>query len=320
MQQKLHILAVDDEPNKLALYRDALSIQEDLEHPDQGFHLTLCERNDEAVHIVRKALDQNEPFAVVFLKLNLASGPNGGRTGQEIRRLDPNVNFVIMQGLLDATLQKEALNIPPVDKILYAQKPFDLQEIRQFASALGTKWHSEMMLRNANLELEKKIKELERSQKSLLDYKSELENVNSQLMETNNALSVLARNIERTRKESEKRVIQRTSTLILPILEKLREDRNLLRYKDDFDLLVGDIQNLTADLRNDNRITDYLSATELRIASMIRIGMSSKEIAGHLCISLSTVKTHRRNIREKLKLKKSGINLRVYLEVEADPA
>ncbi|MFC1828506.1 LuxR C-terminal-related transcriptional regulator [Thermodesulfobacteriota bacterium] len=316
MQQQLHILAVDDEPSKLALYRDALYMQED---SARGFNLTLCRRSDEAIKTVRKAIDQNEPFAVVFLNLKLAYGANGVKTGQEIRRLDPYVNFVIMQGRLDADPQDATLSIPPVDKILYAQKPFDLREIRQFASALGTKWHSEMMLRNANLELEKKIKELEKSQKALLDYKFELENVNNQLMETNNALSVLARNIERTRKESEKRVIQRTSTLILPILEKLREDRALERYKNDLDLLVGDIQNLPADLRIDNRITDYLSATELRIASMIRIGMSSKEIAGHLCISLSTVKTHRRNIREKLKLKKSGINLRAYLEAETYP-
>jgi len=320
MQQQLHILAVDDEPNKLALYRDAIYTQEDSADPEHGFHLTLCRRSDEAIETVRRAIDQNEPFAVVFLKLNLVYGPNGVRVGEEIRRLDPYVNFVIMQGCLDADLRDAALSIPPADKILYAQKAFDLREIRQFASALGTKWHSEMMLRNANLELEKKIKELEKSQKALLDYKFELENVNNQLMETNNALSVLARNIERTRKESENRVIQRTSTLILPILEKLREDRKLQRYKNDLDLLAGDIQNLTADLRIDNRVTDYLSATELRIASMIRSGMSSREIAGHLCISLSTVKTHRRNIREKLKLKKSGINLRAYLEAEAYPA
>ena len=43
--------------------------------------------------------------------------------------------------------------------------------------------------------------------------KSELENVNDQLMETNNALSVLAGNLDNTRKESERRVLQRTRTL-----------------------------------------------------------------------------------------------------------
>lgn len=316
MQKQLHILAVEDEPNKLGLYKDALDAQGDSGQSDHGFNLIICRRSEDAVDTVKRAIDRNEPFAVVFLKLNLSSGLDGITAGEEIRKLDPNVNFVIMNGLADATPRELTLRIPPVDKILYTQKPFDLREIRQFALALGAKWHSEMMLRKANLELEKKVTELEKSRKALLDYKFELENANNQLMETNNALSVLARNIERTRRESEKRVIQRTSTLILPILEKLREDKRLERHKSDLDLLAGDIQNLTADLRRDNKITNYLSTTELRVASMIRIGMSSNEIAGHLCISLSTVKTHRRNIRDKLKLKKTGINLRGYLESE----
>jgi len=52
----------------------------------------------------------------------------------------------------------------------------------------------------------------------------------------------------------------------------------------------------------------------LRIASMIKNGISSEEIARHLYISPSTVKTHRRNIRKKLNIHNSGMNLRAYLE------
>jgi len=61
-----------------------------------------------------------------------------------------------------------------------------------------------------------------------------------------------------------------------------------------------------------------LSTTELRIASMIKNGMSSEEIAEYLYISSFTIKTHRRNIRRKLNLQNSGVNLRAYLESEMD--
>jgi len=142
----------------------------------------------------------------------------------------------------------------------------------------------------------------------------ELQDANSQLWETNNALSVLARNLERIRAESEKRIIQRTRTVIMPIVERLQQDRNLERYRTDFELLVRYIEDLTSDLASDIKIVESLSVSELRIASMIKNGISSEEIARHLYISPSTVKTHRRNIRKKLNIHNSGMNLRAYLE------
>ena len=51
------------------------------------------------------------------------------------------------------------------------------------------------------------------------------------------------------------------------------------------------------------------SSSELRIASMIKNGLTSQEIADLLHISLDTVKTHRRGIRKKLNLNNSNINL-----------
>jgi len=293
----LRILAVDDEEAILGLYRDALSFINPTLSSEYDFEVVLCEQGDEALETVRKAKDKDKPFSVIFLDLNLPPGPDGLWAGEEIRKLDPYVNFVIVTGLLNIDPREISLRIPPEDKILYIQKPFHIQELRQFASALGAKWKSEMLLRKAN---------------------EELENVNNQLMETNNALSVLARNLDRTRKESEKRVIQRTRNLIIPIIKKLQQGKNMERYKNDLYLLVDYVENLTSDLTGDVKIAASLSTTEMRLASMIRSGMSSEEIAEHLYISLSTVKTHRKNIRRKLNLRNSNINLRAYLESEMD--
>jgi len=291
--RRLRILALDDEQIILDLYQDALFFLADQEGAEYEFEVTLCKQGDEALEAVRKAKDENDPFAVIFLDLRLPPGPDGIWTGEHIRNIDPYVNFVIVTGFFDVDPREIALRIPPEDKLLYVQKPFHVQEIRQFASSLGAKWHSEQLLQKAKLELQ---------------------DANSQLWETNNALSVLARNLERIQAESEKRITQRTRTVIMPIVERLQQDRNLERYRTDFELLVRYIEDLTSDLASDIKIAESLSVSELRIASMIKNGISSEEIARHLYISPSTVKTHRRNIRKKLNIHNSGMNLRAYLE------
>jgi len=160
--------------------------------------------------------------------------------------------------------------------------------------------------------------ERKRAEWAIKKREAELASVNKQLIETNKALSVLAKNLDITQKESEKRVIQKIRNYIMPIIEKLREDKNIERYRADFDLLTSYIRGLTSDLADDIKIALVLSTTELRVSSLIRNGMTNQEIAKHLYITLATVKTHRRNIRRKLDLHNSGINLKVYMKSELD--
>jgi DNA-binding NarL/FixJ family response regulator len=292
---RLRILAVDDEQLMLDLYRDAFFLLADRGETGYRVEVTLCKQADEAVEAAKKAKDEEDPFAVVFLDLRLPPGPDGIWAGEQIRKLDPFVNFVIVTGFFDVDPREIAARIPPEDKLLYVQKPLTLREILQFAISLGAKWHSEQLLLKA---------------------KSELEDINEQLLETNNALSVLARNLERARTECESRVLQKTSTIIVPIIERLQQDKRLGEYRNDFELLLRYIEDLTSDLAGDVKIAESLSVTELRIASLIKHGMSAEEIARHLYIAPSTVKTHRRNIRRKLSIQNSGINLRAYLASE----
>jgi len=162
------------------------------------------------------------------------------------------------------------------------------------------------------------VTEHKRAERAMKKREAELASVNKQLIETNRALSVLAKNLDTTQKESEKRVVQKIRSYIIPTIEKLRQDKNIQRYRGDFDLLTSYIRDLTSDLANDIRIALPLSTTELRVSSLIRNGMSNQEIAKHLYIAEATVKTHRRNIRRKLDLHNSGINLKVYMKSELD--
>jgi transposase len=53
---------------------------------------------------------------------------------------------------------------------------------------------------------------------------------------------------------------------------------------------------------------------EIAIGTMIRNGLSTKEIAQLRCISAATVRRHRENIRRKLGLRNRKANLATYLQ------
>lgn len=64
------------------------------------------------------------------------------------------------------------------------------------------------------------------------------------------------------------------------------------------------------------RISDpmvNLTPTEMQIASMIKQGLSDKEIAQTLNNSVRTITNHRQHIRKKFQLENKKINLRSYL-------
>ncbi len=310
----LRVLAIDDEPGVLELYRKSLG--------NGAFGTTsfkieyeACETGDSAVRSVEKALDIGRPFAVIFLDLDLECSMGGLASGVRIRELDKDANFVIVTTGTTRTDPRDiGVRIPPLDKLLYLHKPFHILEVRQFVAALGIKWESERMLKKAHLDLQQKIAELQTSETSLKEHKAELEDVNKKLIETNSALSILARNLEKARKVSERQLLHSSRTLILPIVDKLRQSRYLHSHQTDLDLLSSYIRDLNPGLADEIGIAGSLSATESRIAAMIKVGMTSHEIARNLYISTETVKTHRKNIRRKLKLQGSGVNLQSYLE------
>jgi FixJ family two-component response regulator len=222
----------------------------------------------------------------------------------EIRKFCPETKIIIMSGYADKEKALKALRLSVFD---FLEKPIKTQLLlHSVMRALDTQ--------KIELELKKTIEELKRSQSELLNYKLGLEQANEQLLETNKALSVLAKNIEMTGKESEKRIILKIRSLIIPIVEKLQRDKNLERYKAELSMLMAHIETLTSGLAGDTEIADRLSSTELRIVSMVVNGLTSQEIAKPLHVSLSTVKTHRRNIRRKLNISRSNCNLRTYLE------
>ena len=225
----------------------------------------------------------------------------------EIQAKSNDLKIIIVTGFADKEMAIRALKLGAFD---FLEKPFQADLLHHTVlRALKTLDHER--------EYRKLIVDLQQSQSQLLAHQERLENLNSQLRDTNRALSIFAQNIEREREEVEKRIALKLRNLIIPIVEKLRRDRNLVKYENQLDMLVMQVEDLTSGFAMDSRIAAVLSFTELRIASLIKNGVTTEEIARQLNISASTVRTHRKNIRKKLKINNVQYSLRNFLSSKA---
>jgi HD-GYP domain-containing protein (c-di-GMP phosphodiesterase class II) len=167
---RYRILVVDDDSTILELYQRILNPTSPLPFLP-NFEITCCCQGDDAVNSVKRSTDENAPYAVAFLDLNMPPGPDGQWTAKEIHRLDPSINIVVVTGYRTAPSGEVANRANISDKLLYLQKPFHNQEIIQFATALSAKWKAErqLMVLHSDLEalVEKRTAELVQSNKLL---------------------------------------------------------------------------------------------------------------------------------------------------------
>ena len=151
---KYRILAVDDDPTILDLYRQILNSDAKRGGFEASFEVDCCTQGEEAVETVKLSLEFNRSYSVIFLDLNLPPGPDGEWTAEQIQKLDPYSNIVLVSGFMRAGPEKLVKRSDASDRLLYLQKPFHRQEILQFATALSAKWLAEIELRNLHEEME----------------------------------------------------------------------------------------------------------------------------------------------------------------------
>jgi len=148
---------------------------------------------------------------------------------------------------------------------------------------------------------------LRKSEERLTRQKLELE-------ESNIALKVLLKQREADKFELEQKVIRNLKELVLPYVEKL----NQLNLKPKYKTMVGIIESHLLDIispmmQNITNANIILTPQEIQVASMVKDGKTSKEIANIFNVSEATIHFHRKNLRKKFGLKNSQTNLRSYL-------
>src|SRR5712672_2578487 len=108
-----------------------------------GFDPVFCSQAEAAVEAVQQALNEDQPFAVVFLDMRMPPGRDGVWAAARIRELDPAVEIVICTAYSDVDPSEIGGIVPPEEKLSYLQKPFHAHEVRQMTIALGSKWRAE---------------------------------------------------------------------------------------------------------------------------------------------------------------------------------
>ena len=180
----------------------------------------------------------------------------------------------------------------------------------------------ELLEAKANLEeavarkterLNKALERLGRQNKELIRYKNDLETLNEELLETNQAVTALVRNMKKRKDADKEKTAKKISERILPSLTNMMQNENDPVKKAELETLATHLNHIGDVTVTTSKKLFTLSAVELKVAHMIKNGFSSSEIARHLFVTQATVKSHRRNIRKKLQLNSTNINLRTYL-------
>jgi DNA-binding CsgD family transcriptional regulator len=234
---------------------------------------------------------------------------------EQIRKIDPDIELVFATGFSGYAPKEIVKRVPPVHKMIYIQKPFGIHELLHLAYSLGHKWiheRSDRQLReNLHRLVDEKTKELKLANEVL--EQSVVERT-THLEEANIALKVLLRQREGDEKKIGDTLLSNVQQLVKPMVEKLkmtgmsqRQKNILTTLETNLDAIIRPfLKTLDASFRN-------LTPMQIQVASFVKAGLSNKEIAELLGISIGTVMIHRHNLRDKLGLKNEKVNLRTHL-------
>lgn len=158
---------------------------------------------------------------------------------------------------------------------------------------------------------------LERNRKQLEDMvekrTAELERKNIELQELTTTLKVLLQQREDDRKDMEDRFVLNIRDLVLPYLEQVKKGRLDVRQRSCLDIIETNLQKIATPLMK-NMQQFNLTPKQIKVASLVKHGKSTKEIADLLGISIGSIDVHRKNIRTKLGLNNRKENLQLHLE------
>ena len=104
------------------------------------FRIESASQGQEALEMVLKALQQNDPYALVFMDVRMPPGWDGVETLEHIWQHAPDLQAVICTAFSDYSWTDMARKFDRRDNLLILKKPFETVEVLQMANALVEKW------------------------------------------------------------------------------------------------------------------------------------------------------------------------------------
>lgn len=173
----------------------------------------------------------------------------------------------------------------------------------------------EEMVRERTADLTRTYERLRQENEARKATENELRAREIELEETNSALRTLLNQRDEDKAGIEETIMTNIKTTLFPYIEKLKGSglkEGQMACLSEIELHLRDIASPYIRKISSEHIG--LSPCEIQVATLIKEGKSSKEIAEILSVSLNTVLTHRFCIRKKTGLKGRKINLTSYLQ------
>lgn len=142
----------------------------------------------------------------------------------------------------------------------------------------------------------------------------ELAQLSKKLADAKSALRVMLDLKNETQKDLEEQFTVNVHDVVLPLIARLKGGGLNRQHREILDLIESSLFNIASNFAH--KLTGpafRLTPREILIASLIKAGKTTKEIAEMLVISSSSIEFHRANIRKKLGLTNQKINLRSFL-------
>jgi EAL domain-containing protein (putative c-di-GMP-specific phosphodiesterase class I)/CheY-like chemotaxis protein len=105
-----------------------------------AFFIESAFQGEEGLELVRHAMTERRPYALVFLDVRMPPGWDGIDTAVRIWEVDPNVQIVLCTAYSDYSWKEILAKLGRSDRLMILKKPFDNIEVLQLADALTRKW------------------------------------------------------------------------------------------------------------------------------------------------------------------------------------
>ena len=151
-------------------------------------------------------------------------------------------------------------------------------------------------------------------EEKLITREQDLETTNRDLEDLNAALRVLLKKRNDDKVELEEKVLSNVKELVLPFLQKLKGSGLDVRQEAHLDIVESNLNEIISPfLRKLSSKYLNFTHTEIKVASLVKEGKTTKEIAELEHSTTEAVDFHRKNIRKKLGILNKKVNLRTHL-------
>jgi two-component system, cell cycle sensor histidine kinase and response regulator CckA len=116
-----------------------------------GFRIDSAYQGQEALTLVQRALQENDPYVMAFVDVRMPPGWDGVETLGHLWKCCPELQAVICTAYSDYSWDDIARRLAQTDNLLILKKPFDTIEALQITHALTRKW---ALARQAKLRME----------------------------------------------------------------------------------------------------------------------------------------------------------------------